>query len=225
MKKDDLIRIIRAIVRQELKKELPIALAQFFQKLAIKNKENILDTPEFKDQKTIKEPDKNDDLENVDDSDNSDIKLKHQLKEMFDGNIPIPKTQKTPLPPKKFTKNPLLNEVLNNTLPFNSSEKMAMRTGGVSPSVMMEALNFTTGVGEMMNPSETQFPNKVPDMPGSNIVPSSNVTPSVPMSNLPDSISALDLKNSPALPDNIKGVLNRDYRTLMRAIDKKKNNK
>ena len=112
---------------------------------------------------------------------------------------------------------------------------MAMGVGGsgMSPSVMMAAASSgyapqsqmvaPTGPGQMMESEELGFLSKIPGMPGADApfvtAPPSRMAESAPVSG---EVSALDLKNHPALPENIRTVLTRDYRSLVRAMDKKK---
>lgn len=227
MKKDDLVKVIRAIVKQELKKELPKALTQVFQ--------NLMNETPPKQSNTV-----SNDLPVKDVNETAD--LKNQLKEMFNGNVPIPREQPRQQPPqKKFTNNPILNEVLNETRPFNGQERMAMGVGGnsIPPSVAMAAEAYdtpsspTTGVGELMSKEDLGFMDKIPAMPGADSPVVTELPPSgtpltegqeggpAPLEALGE-VSALDLKNHPAIPDNIKGILNRDYRSLVKAMDKGK---
>lgn len=227
MKKNDLIKVIREIVKQELKKELPTALAQVFQKLMGGQQPEIhgLNFSRPIKQSVPTPPP----TEEVDET----AMLKEQLQQMFAGEDIVRRSPAVP-PVKKFTSNPILNEVLNQTRPFNSSEKMAMRAGGaISPGVAMAAAAYTspsaastTGVGEMMDDSGLNFMKGVPTMPGANSpvlaeLPIGQGGGSAPLEGL-GQVSALDIKNHPALPESIKGILNRDYRSLIRAMDKKK---
>jgi hypothetical protein len=243
MKKDDLVKIIRAIVQQELKRELPKALANVFSNLMgtppseVRNMKTA--TPIYKGQSLPHKPSAEEMPDEIDET----IQLKQQLREMFTDGEPVRRTAplQTVQPPKVYTKNPIFNEILNQTRPFNGQERMAMGVGGsgMSPSVMMAAEGFQsstaamTGVGELMDGNELGFLNKVPTMPGAggpvltelpmnvNTIREGQVGGAAPL----DGVfvdSALDLKNHPALPDSIKGILNRDYRSLVKAMNKKK---
>lgn len=249
MKKTDLIKVIREIVRQELKKELPNALAQTFTKLmgqAQNHKININNNPNLN---TIISAEEDIPVQSSNEMDEMES-LKSQLSEMLNkGHAPtkrnqMPQQKQQFVQSKQYTNNPVLNEVLNATRPFNSGERMAMRAGGgamgmVSPGVAMAASRYSSsdtsmGVGQMMEDSELNFMNNVPGMPGVNNGPMLTNLPThaqpihegqeggtAPLNGMAID-SALDLKNHPSLPDNIKNILNRDYRSLVRAMDKKK---
>jgi hypothetical protein len=159
---------------------------------------------------------------------------------------PRPQTQPQSKPLIQ-TKNPLLAEALNHTRPFNSQERFAMRAGGgggmamMSPAVAMAGAQFgggglpETGAGPLMDDSELSFMKNVPGMPGADAPVVANLPTSgqaarlaegqeggaAPMESLGD-VSALDIRNHPDMPDSLKGILNRDYRSLVKAMDKKK---
>lgn len=244
MKKNDLIRVIREIVRIELKKELPNALAQVFAQMMGQAQRPEIHSinmvrPVPKSEPPVPQPE-----DPVDEM----TSLKSQLQEMFSGGAPVQRTvpQQQAVPQqKKFTSNPVLNEILNQTRPFNGSERMANRVGGavaaaMSPGVAMAAGAYAapsaaaTGAGQMMESSELSFLNKIPGMPGADSpvlaeLPTGRAAMlregqeggPAPLESL-GTLSALDLKNHPALPDSIKGILTRDYRSLVRAMDKGK---
>lgn len=252
MKKSDLIKVIREIVKQELKKELPNALAQVFAQMM-----GQVQRPEVHSINTVRylqpakvvgtslphQPSKEEMPNDVPEEVDEMTSLKSQLAEMFNSGSPVKKVQQTAAPkPKQFTKNPILNEVLNQTRGFNSSERMANRVGGMgagmSPAVAMAAGAYAapsaTGAGEMMRGEELGFMRNVPGMPGADspvltelpahaapVMHEGQEGGPAPMEGLAVD-SALDLKNHPALPDSIKGILSRDYRSLVRAMDKKK---
>lgn len=242
MKKNDLIKVIREIVKQELKKELPNALAQVFAQMMGQAQPQIhsINTvrPVPKSEPPVPQPEEPED---------EMASLKSQLQEMFSGGTPVQRNAaapQAPPQPKRFTNNPVLNEVLNQTRPFNGMERRANSVGGMgaamSPAVAMAAGAYTapaaaaTGAGEFMDSKELGFLNKIPGMPGAD-GPVLTELPAHARPPLREGVeggaaplegmaidSALDLKNHPALPDSIKGILSRDYRSLVRAMDKKK---
>jgi len=244
MKKGDLIKIIREIVRQEIKKELPNALAQMFSSIADRNRPDTdITNTECHIDNHSKTSEKSSELS--EETERAAL-LREQLRDMFNDeggsikNVARPQIppQYAPMPKKQFTKDPILNDVLNQTRPFNQNERMAMGVGGMSPSVMMAADNsgYTsqtnnqipmTGTGQLMDEKELGFLSKIPGMPGSDAPFVTEPLTQHKMQSsisIPDSgeVSALDLKNNPALPKNIRNILTRDYRSLVRAMDKKK---
>ncbi len=239
MKKDELVKVIRAIVKQEIKKELPNALAQWFAQTMMGRPTTVGQsrTPEqYIGQALPHKPSAEEMPQQQSEEVDETALLKEQLREMFNGDAPVQRAQpQAPQQPKKqYTNNPLLNEVLNQTRPFNGSERMAMRVGGggVSPGVMMAAAGYdtppepsTTGVGQMMENNDLGFMRNVPGMPGADLPmltsPPAGQAGAIPMEAL-GTLSALDIKNHPAVPENIRNILSRDYRSLVRAMDKKK---
>jgi len=237
MKKDDLVKVIRAIVKQEIKKELPTALAQVFAQMMGQAQQPQIHSINMVRNIAPSTPPVPQPVDPVDEM----ASLKSQLQEMFQGGSPVSRAAAPPAAPpmRQFAKDPVLNEILNQTRGFNSSERMAGRAsgmgGGMSPAVAMAAGAYqapqvaTTGVGELMDGSELGFLNKIPGMPGADAPVITQLPTSrgmvqeghAPLEAL-GNVSALDLKNHPALPASIKGILTRDYRSLVRAMDKKK---
>ncbi len=241
MKKTDLIRVIREIVKQELKKELPNALAQVFAQMMGQSRQPEIHHINLVRKLPKSEPPFSQPEPPVDEMSS----LKTQLQEMFSHGEPVHKNvpeQAAKPKAKHFTKNPVINDILNQTRPFNSSERMANRVGGggasaMSPGVALAAGSYAsseTGVGQMMEEKDLGFMKGVPGMPGSD-GPVLTELPTHAQSTLREGVeggpapmegiavdSALDLKNHPALPDSIKGILSRDYRSLVRAMDKGK---
>lgn len=198
MKKEQLLTLVRQIVREEIQRELPNALAKVFKKLMV-GKSNSEENPSPKS--VQKEPE-----------DNFSTK---SLKEMFESEEPLEEQiQQRPVI-KKFTSNPVLNEVLNQTTPFSGRDRFAMSAnGGGMAAAMMASSQMgidtseynETGIGQMMDESETSVPSAMP----------------IRAETLPENISALDVKNHPGVPKSISKILNRDYRSLVKAMDKKK---
>jgi len=193
MKKNDLIKVIREIVKQELKKELPNALAQVFSNLmgdqrpavhSINTVRYINPPVNAVGKQYPHTPSQVEIPDEVPTEIDEMSSLKSQLTEMFNNGTPVKRNaqpQASVPPAKQFTSNPVLNEVLNQTRPFNSSERMAMRAGGgaglaMSPAVAIAAAGFqgsspaqaVTGVGEMMPEEEVGFMRNIPTMPGAN---------------------------------------------------------
>ena len=249
MKKQDLIKVIREIVRQELKKELPNVLTQVFQNLMSGGKPQDIHGPNFQRALPASEPPVPIPQKPKTEMD----EWKMQLRAMLDGGAVPPEltplneqvSRPQPPQPKQFTKNEKYNAVLNATRPFNATERGQpswANAGGMSPAVAMAGAQFSapsmpeTGVGQMMAEDELTFMNNVPVMPGASGPVLTELPPTsgrasrlvegqeggaAPMESMGE-MSALDVRNHPALPDSIKGILNRDYRSLVKAMDKKK---
>lgn len=112
MKKDDFIKVIRAIVKQEIKKELPIALAQVFQNLMTGN-QIVSKTSSIPTSSPVSKEDIKDDPEDAPEDDMTSLKGK--LKEMLNNGSMQKQPQQTTPQTKKFSHNPIINEILNET--------------------------------------------------------------------------------------------------------------
>lgn len=172
MKKSELTQltqIIEILVAKEVRKQLPGIIAETFQNMMGRSvvTEERQPTPQPVHEEMEAE----------------ETTLKQSLRELFAGT-PVMKTpQAGPRQPRQFTKDPVLNSILNQTRPFNGQEKMAM---GGGPAVMMAMAQMPsgpsamTGVGEMMSEDEMpSFARNMPSMPG--------VNPGVPLAELPTS--------------------------------------
>ena len=135
------------------------------------------------------------------------IDFKQSLRELFAGT-PVMRTPQSDIQdrqPKQYTKNPVLNAVLNETVSdLHDRERLvgaAAFAGGYSPSVSM--LQETT-------------PTK------STVLVEGQESSHVPLSSLPEGTSVLDVvKHVPTTP-GIKHALTRDYSQMMKLIDKKR---
>ena len=187
MKKSEFARLLRNIISEEIRKELPGAISD-----ALSNT------------KTIKEGITN----AVEDSTGEEtINLKQSLKEMFSGTNVI--SNKPPETTKKFTNNPVLNEVLNSTRPFSQSE----RTGA---SMGIAAMMASANAGNMPSPStHISFPTVSPTQ----ILRDDHI----PLETLPEGVSVMDVKQH--APPVIAKALTRDYSQMMKLIDKKREKK
>lgn len=175
MKKDDLIILIQTLVKKELKKELPNLLLKMIKGISSNAEDSLTPALSIASEKNDEE-----------------IALKENIQKSFNSL-----SKSAPRPKKQFTKNPILNEMLNETAPFSQMEKRAMTSEPMisAPGLMME---------NSQNPEDSSIsPNEF-----------SGLNPFAPT-------SALDLKHDPSLPGNLKQVLSRDYRALVRAMDKK----
>jgi hypothetical protein len=197
MKKNELTYIIREIVAEEIRRELPNAIAEVFQSV-LGQKQVVSEqvTP-------IKRPIAPPEIE-----DNEEINLKQSLKEMFAGTNVMTSPQ-APQTPKNFTKNPVLNEILNKTRPFSSQERTGM---GAGMSAMMAQ---QSGIG--MIGTSTDF----------GTITSPNITQAqllqdnhAPLADLPQGVSVMDVKHH--APPSVAGALTRNYSQMMKLIDKKK---
>lgn len=190
MKTSQLTHIIRAIVAEEIKKQLPQALTEVFSTLGGKSV--------VTEQRTapVSEP------VSVEDEEQPVHTMKQSLRELFAGT-PVMSPPQPAAPVKKtFTKNSVLNEVLNQTSPFSGLARQQM--GGMSPAAAMAA----EMAGVQIQNGSTPAPQE------------GQSSDHIPLSNVPHDVSALDLKNY--APPAVKNALSRNYSQMMKIIDKKR---
>lgn len=123
---------------------------------------------------------------------------KVSLKEMYAVDEEA-KNAEPPSPKKTFTKNGMLSDILNSTKPFGPAEKAGMASFLNDAAFQMTA-NPDFGIEQGAGESSTNLPI------AEGIV---NNTPSV-------------LDYAKEMPDGLNKVFNRNYKGLMKAIDKHK---
>jgi hypothetical protein len=232
MKKSELSQItqvIEIIVAKEVRKQLPAIIAETFQNMMGKSvvtetRKQIVGKPKIEEE--IEEQDV--------DVQNDQINLKTSLRELFAGTPvmqPPPQTRQ----PKQFTKDPVLNQILNETIPDLRSREgltgMAAFQGGYNPAAFAAA--------PMMPMEDTPGPSFMKNVPsmGGNVpqmhspsIPIGRPPPLIegqesthaPLSALPDGISALDVVNHVAIAPTVTNALTRNYSQMLKLIDKKK---
>jgi hypothetical protein len=202
MKKNELINIIRDIVSEEIRRELPNSIAEVFK--------NILGNTiqESKTPKSNIQPPKKSKpslVESLINDEDDELSMKQSLREMFNGNAEIPTRQPT-REVKQFAKNPIFNEILNETRPFSQQERTGAY-GGVTS--MVDGGNYS--MDSQIDPGIINRP-----------VSQNELTRDehIPLSDLPQNISVMDVaKHAPA---PVARALTRDYSQMMKLIDKKK---
>jgi len=229
MKKSELTQltqIIEHLVAREVRKQLPGVIAEIFQ--------NGTNKPVINEVKAPGTP-----APVNEESEPEDFRA--SLKELFAGATPTGLHVPEPVvghpspavrTTKQYTKNPVLNQILNETTGnLRSRERMvgaAAMAGGYS---MMPAM----GPGEMMPESDAGFMKGVPVMPGPSgaSIPMGTPPPMiegqesshVPAGAIPEGISALDVARQVPLAAPVTKALTKNYSALMKAIDNKKQNK
>ncbi len=208
MKKEDLIHIIRQLVAEEMREKLPAAIAEVFQKLMTQSS----DTPDTAQMHpSINDPD----------ADVEDDGMKQSLKELFGGSPSTTKIQQKPVSkPKTFTKNPILNEVLNQTSPFSSQERMGASMGTAAMIAAAQAGNPMSLRTEMpdMGDVRDSRPNISPittKLSQGELLSDTHA----PLSSLPEGVSVMDVKQH--VPPVVSKALTRNYSQMMKLIDKK----
>jgi hypothetical protein len=201
MKKNELTYIIQQLVAEEIKKQLPRALTEILENF--KGKKAIVT-----EKKATPKP-----ASSVEE----DFRL--SLREMFDGNGVINEQVASShvAASKKFTNDPVLNNILNETRPFSSQQRTGA-AGGLA--AMMEAQREAA-----VQQSSPSYTSGMPDM-GSLMSdsPEPNITPAVadskiPMADLGENVSVMDVKQH--VPLVVQQALTKNYSKMMKLIDKK----
>lgn len=227
MKASELTHIIKQIVAEEIRKELPNAIAEVFANVMGQNQqitERVAPRHAPRVSRSPVQPEPQDE----------ELTMKQSLREMFAGTpVMRPKTQSTE--PRKFAKDPKINEILNQTRPFSAQERTGASLG---MAAMMAAAQDMPMAMPMASPAmplmeadtdEPAFLRNVPSMMPSHhaasiAAPSSQTElmrdDHVPLSDLPEGVSVHDVKQY--APPVVAEALTRDYSQFMKLVDKKK---
>lgn len=204
MKKSEftqLTQIIELLVAKEVRKQLPQVISEVFQNMmggksvVAESKQPITEAKE----PVVEEEDP--------------LEMKASLRELFSGGAPVTKRHletgmsPTPRQPKNYVKDPVLNQILNETRPLRETERlagMAAYQAGYNPAIPPVPVMNMTGVGEMMN--ESELPSFARNMPDMKMAPQSSPATvpiregQAPMAALPEGVSALDVARAGMLP-------------------------
>lgn len=197
MKKSELTQltqIIEHLVAREVRKQLPTVISEVFQNM-MNNK------PIITEQKILPEPAPVPIKEEVEQND-----FKASLKELFAGVTPTgvhvqepTSDQSAPKQLRQYTKNPVLNQILNET-----TGDLRQREG------MVGAAAFQGGYSPM--------PTMAPVAEGETV----NTGEGASLTSLPQGVSALDVARQVPLAKPVAQALTKNYSQLMKAIDKKR---
>jgi len=216
MKKSELTQltqIIEHLVEREVRKKLPSIIAETFQnmmgKSVVTEQRNVAENPHIK---------------KIDESIDDPINLKTSLRELFAGTpvMKEPSEVSQPRAPRHFTKNPILNQILNETTSdLGSRERLvgaAAYQGGYSPSVSMSPMVASEAV------EESSFMKNTPSIPISKPkrLVDGEESNHAPMPMLNEGVSALDIVNQVQAPPALKHALTRNYSQMLKLIDKKR---
>lgn len=234
MKKSELLQItqiIEVIVAKEIRKQLPTIIAETFKNMM--GRTMVTDSQPLKHAVIHQQIQENNSQEEVEYQDDR-INLKSSLRELFAGTSVMQPPQPQIRQPKQFTKNPILNQILNETVPdLRSRERMtgmAAFQGGYNPS----GFNSETSVAQAEQGTEPSFMRNVPIFNNKNeslsSIPIGNppaliegqTSTHAPLSSLPDGISVLDVARQGATPTTVTHALTRNYSQMLKLIDKKK---
>ena len=128
MKKNELVDIIRTIVKEEVHNALPQLLMEVLAEKMSENSAAILESKKQQEQAPAKKP-------------NFNVGLEEPLKKQ---SVPVPKV---------FTKNPLLNQVLNETVGGIPTEEQTSTPSAIDviKTLPKEALNENKEVAAVAN--------------------------------------------------------------------------
>jgi hypothetical protein len=203
MKKSELTQLtqlVELLVEREVKKQLPKLIGEVFQSMAGRAMvtEHVSGPSERKDYiakeieaATIKK---------------DPHEFRASLKELFTGATPVTRTEletgTAPRQIRQLAKDPVLNEILNNTVGLRAYEKakgMGVYAAMDQPAMMAPPAMQATGVGEMMTEAEmpTFARGEAPMVPVS--APSTSDGHAV-MAALPEGLSALDVAKAVTPP-------------------------
>lgn len=224
MKKSELTQltqIIEHLVAKEIRKQLPTIIAETFQNMMGKP----IITEQIHPVQTIKEEKSKD--------------FKTSLKDLFAGTPVIKSEDESgPKPIKQYTKDPKLNQILNETVSdLRDRERLvgaAAFQGGYSPSLaLVPGFNPSAVSAQPMEsgdepsfsknmPTMTGLPESISSIPITKppILVEGQESTHAPMSMIPEGVSVLDLKQH--APAAVAGALTRNYSQMMKLIDKKR---
>ena len=201
-----LVQIIEHLIAKEIKKQLPILIAEI---LHDQDGKFIVNEQHQPQSVTTHVEHQNIPI-------NEENSLKASLRDLFAGtSVMKSPDQNVTITPRQFTKNPILNQILNETTSnLKQKERLvgaAAFHGGYSPSDVVQSSLESSGINNM---------SSMPDM--GNLVQSEKQT-LVESSTIPPGVSVLDVvKQVPVAPE-IKHALTRNYSEMMKLIDQKRN--
>lgn len=217
MKKSEINQItqlIELIVAKEVRKQLPTIIAETFK--------NMMGNKSIVTEKKIASVTCSEPVQITEDVQSENVDFKSSLRELFAGT-PVMQPQTKPKQQRQFTKDPILNQILNETTPdLRAREGLAgMAVASDAPGMMLETSSepsFMRNVPTMGGPSQmSQIPIGNPP-----ILAEGQTSTHAPLSALPDGISALDVAKHGAAPAAVTGALTRNYSNMMKLIDKKR---
>jgi hypothetical protein len=217
MKKSELTQLtqlIEALVAKEVRKQLPVIIAETFQNMMGKQvvteaRQPIAKAPEQQDE---------------------DMDMKTALREMFAGATPTSPTRPTAAPQqRKLAKDPILNQILNETAPLRAYE----RSRGSMPAFLnphqMDAVSgmampSPVEMSAAMAAEDPAFTRNMPTLPIGTppVLREGQESSHAPMQAIPEGVSALDVARSVPLAKPVAAALTKNYSQMMKMIDNKK---
>jgi hypothetical protein len=217
MKKQELnqlMRIVETMVQKEIRKQLPVLIAETFRNMV--GKQIISDQ-----HKSTSVPIEESESPTVDDT-------RLSLKELFSEDPAVNTPDPRPQPAKQYTTNPILNKILNETTPdLRQRERMmggSAMMAGYSPSVSMADPSPDVMVDNSDIPSLSRMPSPMGELPIKRVSPlvENRGNDQIPMANIPLGVSVLDVARQIPLQAPVAKALTRNYSAMMKLIDTKK---
>jgi len=224
MKKSELTQltqIIEHIVAKEVRKQLPSIIAETFHNMMGKS---VVTERRAAPVEVIKEQVEPQEVEVEEQA----TDFKTSLRELFAGT-PVMKSHSQPQQakqPKQYTKNPVLNQILNETTSdLRDRERLvgaAAFQGGYSPSLnMVPGFNPSAAMPVENVSEDPSFMKNVPISRPPVLIEGQTST-HAPLAALPEGISALDVVKHVQTAPEVKQALTRNYSQMMKLIDKKR---
>ena len=224
MKKSELTQLtqlIEALVAKEVRKQLPVIIAETFQNMMGKQVVSEQRKPVAKAPAPEEE----------------EMDMKTALREMFAGATPTPQAAAPAQRQQRhFTKDPILNQILNETTPLRQHERnMGSMPAFLNPAQMAAASGMAmpnpAEMAAAMGEEEPTFTRGMPTLPGANasipvghppVLREGQESSHAPMAAIPEGVSALDVARVVPLDAPVKNALTRNYSQMMKLMDKKK---
>lgn len=224
MKKTEIIqltKIIEHIVAKEVRKQLPGIISETFKNMM--GKSIVSENRSTQQQQPLSEPTSDFDEE---------LDVKASLKELFSKSPPVSHIEQVPQSQQRqFTKNPILNQILNETTgDLRNRERLvgaAAFQGGYSPGLnMIPGFNPNAANVQMESGPEPDFLKKMPPIQPiqprhAPVLQEGQESMHAPLSEVPQGISALDVATQVAAPE-VRNALTRNYSQMLKLIDKKR---
>lgn len=217
MKKSELtqlVQIIEHLISKEIKKQLPILIAEVLHNT---NEKFVVNEQHIPQSTTIH-------VEHDGVPSEEENSLKTSLRELFAGTSVMKSPDQVVTPKQRqFTKNPILNQILNETTSnLKQKEQLvgsaAYHGGYSSPDVVQRPFEES---GNMQSISSMPDMGTIVNLEKQSLVESQSSN-YVPSSNIPEGISALDVVKQVPLAPEVKHALTRNYSEMMKLIDKKR---